>query len=211
MQGKTDMKFRILAEEAGYTFDERKIDLSEESSYQGGKYGIIVLSHEEVIWQMTTIPSKEFQFTSTDGLRIACTRWDSHGPARGIVQIALTIALVSAPVLAQSDSWRAADCSNHARDRAETEMPRSGGALGGVASGVARGELFGAIVDGGKVAGGHGAALGGGLGAVGLDRLHRTSKHATSINYDECIRDRTLAALISPAAGGSSKSYYRQM
>ena len=29
-----------------------------------------------------------FQFTSTDGLRIACARWDSHEPSRGIVQIA---------------------------------------------------------------------------------------------------------------------------
>ena len=30
----------------------------------------------------------EFQFTSKDGLRIACARWDSCGPCRGIVQIA---------------------------------------------------------------------------------------------------------------------------
>jgi len=30
----------------------------------------------------------EFQFTSTDGLRIACSRWDSRGPCRGVVQIA---------------------------------------------------------------------------------------------------------------------------
>ena len=29
----------------------------------------------------------EFQFTSTDGLSIACSRWDSRGPCRGIVQI----------------------------------------------------------------------------------------------------------------------------
>jgi len=33
-------------------------------------------------------PPHEFQFTSTDGLRIACARWDSCGPCRGIVQIA---------------------------------------------------------------------------------------------------------------------------
>jgi alpha-beta hydrolase superfamily lysophospholipase len=32
--------------------------------------------------------SHEFQFTSKDGLRIACARWDSCGPCRGIVQIA---------------------------------------------------------------------------------------------------------------------------
>jgi alpha-beta hydrolase superfamily lysophospholipase len=36
----------------------------------------------------TTIPSTEFRFTSTDGLRIACARWDSSGPLRGVVQIA---------------------------------------------------------------------------------------------------------------------------
>jgi alpha-beta hydrolase superfamily lysophospholipase len=30
----------------------------------------------------------EFWFTSKDGLRIACRRWDSRGPARGVVQIA---------------------------------------------------------------------------------------------------------------------------
>jgi alpha-beta hydrolase superfamily lysophospholipase len=35
-----------------------------------------------------TIQPHRFEFTSTDGLRIVCTRWDSHGPIRGIVQIA---------------------------------------------------------------------------------------------------------------------------
>src|SRR5262245_3021941 len=30
----------------------------------------------------------EFQFTSRDGLRIACSRRDAQGPARGVVQIA---------------------------------------------------------------------------------------------------------------------------
>jgi alpha-beta hydrolase superfamily lysophospholipase len=30
----------------------------------------------------------EFQFTSTDGLPVACARWDSLVPPRGIVQIA---------------------------------------------------------------------------------------------------------------------------
>ena len=29
-----------------------------------------------------------FRFTSTDGLRVACARWDSRGPVRGVVQIA---------------------------------------------------------------------------------------------------------------------------
>jgi hypothetical protein len=28
----------------------------------------------------------EFRFTSQDGLQIACTRWQSQGPARGVVQ-----------------------------------------------------------------------------------------------------------------------------
>jgi hypothetical protein len=29
----------------------------------------------------------EFWFTSKDGLRIACKRWDRRGPARGVLQI----------------------------------------------------------------------------------------------------------------------------
>src|SRR5215475_4805500 len=33
-------------------------------------------------------PSAEFNFTSSDGLRVACFRWDSIGPTRGVVQIA---------------------------------------------------------------------------------------------------------------------------
>src|SRR5215510_5288756 len=33
-------------------------------------------------------PSAEFNFTSSDGLRVACFRWDSRGPTRGVVQIA---------------------------------------------------------------------------------------------------------------------------
>src|SRR5258705_12509941 len=33
-------------------------------------------------------PSAEFTFKSSDGLRIACARWDSRGPERGVIQIA---------------------------------------------------------------------------------------------------------------------------
>jgi len=33
-------------------------------------------------------PSAQFSFTSSDGLLIACARWDSRGPVRGVVQIA---------------------------------------------------------------------------------------------------------------------------
>jgi len=33
-------------------------------------------------------PSAEFSFTSSDGLQVACARWDSRGPVRGVVQIA---------------------------------------------------------------------------------------------------------------------------
>jgi alpha-beta hydrolase superfamily lysophospholipase len=36
----------------------------------------------------TTIPFTEFRFTSSDGLRIACARWEARGRARGVVQIA---------------------------------------------------------------------------------------------------------------------------
>ena len=35
-----------------------------------------------------TVLSKEFRFTSRDGLPIACFRWDARGPLRGVVQIA---------------------------------------------------------------------------------------------------------------------------
>ncbi len=34
------------------------------------------------------IPSAEFTFTSLDGLRIACARWDSRGQVQGVVQVA---------------------------------------------------------------------------------------------------------------------------
>jgi alpha-beta hydrolase superfamily lysophospholipase len=32
--------------------------------------------------------SAEFNFTSSDGLKVVCFRWDSHGPTHGVVQIA---------------------------------------------------------------------------------------------------------------------------
>src|SRR5499425_572373 len=35
-----------------------------------------------------TAPAVRFGFNSADGLPIACARWDSCGPARGVVQIA---------------------------------------------------------------------------------------------------------------------------
>ena len=38
--------------------------------------------------QTAITPSAEFSFTSSDGLRIACARWDSRGPVRGVIQIA---------------------------------------------------------------------------------------------------------------------------
>ena len=37
---------------------------------------------------MTHSHLERFQFTSSDGLSIACVRWDRHGPVRGVVQIA---------------------------------------------------------------------------------------------------------------------------
>src|SRR5258705_4128634 len=36
----------------------------------------------------TFAPSFGFQFTSSDGMRIACARWDSRRRVRGVVQIA---------------------------------------------------------------------------------------------------------------------------
>lgn len=35
-----------------------------------------------------TMSCSEFQFASTDGLNIACARWDGQGPVRGVIQIA---------------------------------------------------------------------------------------------------------------------------
>lgn len=36
----------------------------------------------------TITASAEFNFTSSDGLKVVCFRWDSHGPTRGVAQIA---------------------------------------------------------------------------------------------------------------------------
>jgi alpha-beta hydrolase superfamily lysophospholipase len=36
----------------------------------------------------TPVPAERFRLTSSDGLCIACARWDSHGPARAVIQIA---------------------------------------------------------------------------------------------------------------------------
>ena len=36
----------------------------------------------------TPVPTKRFLLTRSDGLCIACARWDSRGPARAVVQIA---------------------------------------------------------------------------------------------------------------------------
>ena len=35
-----------------------------------------------------TLHSTEFSFTSSDGVTVICSRWDSRGPTRGVVQIA---------------------------------------------------------------------------------------------------------------------------
>ena len=34
------------------------------------------------------IPFTDFGFNSSDGLRIACTRWDTNGPSQAVFQIA---------------------------------------------------------------------------------------------------------------------------
>lgn len=102
--------------------------------------------------------------------------------------LVVVLVLFTAPVFAQSDSRRAADCSTYARNRAETEAPAGGGALGGAARGAAKGALFGAIVGGGKGAG-RGAALGGGLGAVGGSaRSSRQRESSYQYYFDQCMR-----------------------
>jgi alpha-beta hydrolase superfamily lysophospholipase len=72
-------------------------------------------------------PTERFWLTSADGLCIACARWDSHGPARGVVQIAHgmgehmgryadTIAvLVAAGVTVYANDHRGHGLSAHAR------------------------------------------------------------------------------------------------
>ena len=37
---------------------------------------------------MTQLEPERFQFTSTDGLAIACVKWSGHQNIRGVVQIA---------------------------------------------------------------------------------------------------------------------------
>ena len=36
----------------------------------------------------TPAPTERFRLTSSDGVCIACARWESRGPARAVVQIA---------------------------------------------------------------------------------------------------------------------------
>src|SRR5262245_53930746 len=38
--------------------------------------------------QAALTPTSEFTFTSSDGLEVACYRWNSRGPTRGVIQIA---------------------------------------------------------------------------------------------------------------------------
>src|SRR5689334_1009450 len=38
--------------------------------------------------QAALTPTSEFRFRSSDGLEVACYRWNSHGPTRGVIQIA---------------------------------------------------------------------------------------------------------------------------
>jgi alpha-beta hydrolase superfamily lysophospholipase len=46
------------------------------------------LVFKPIVMNTKTNAHHEFRFTSQDGLQIACSRWQSHGPARGIIQIA---------------------------------------------------------------------------------------------------------------------------
>lgn len=107
------------------------------------------------------------------------------------IPIVLVLALCAAPVCAQSDAQRSADCSTYARNRAETEVPAGGGALGGAVRGAAGGALIGAIVGGGKGAG-QGAAVGGGLGLIGGAARAGHQRESNYQHYfDECMRGRS--------------------
>lgn len=55
------------------------------SSKYPGRYKTLFMTVQN---HPAAIPSTEFGFTSTDGLRVACFRWDSLAPLRGVIQIA---------------------------------------------------------------------------------------------------------------------------
>ena len=102
--------------------------------------------------------------------------------------ILVVLQLGTFPSIVQASSQKAADCSTYARNRAETEAPRGGGALGGAVRGSAKGALFGVIIGGGKGAG-RGAALGGGLGAIkGGVQSSRDRESNYQYYYDQCMR-----------------------
>ena len=100
------------------------------------------------------------------------------------------LTLCAAPVFAQSDAQRSADCSAYARNRVETEYPAGGGAVGGAVRGAAGGALIGVI------AGGHhgahtGAAVGAGVGVVGGAARAASQRDANyRYYYDQCMWGR---------------------
>jgi len=111
-------------------------------------------------------------------------------PKGALLVLFLAHFAVVPPVMAQTTTQKAADCSTYARNRAESEVSSGSGALRGGMGGAARGALFGAIIDGGKGAK-RGAALGGGLGAVrGGVRSSQEREGRYQYYYDACMRGK---------------------
>ncbi len=76
---------------------------------------------------LNPVSTERFRLTSSDGLCIACARWDSHGPARAVVQIAhgmgehmgryvdTVAALVAAGLTVYANDHRGHSLSAHAQ------------------------------------------------------------------------------------------------
>ena len=78
----------------------------------------------------------EFGFVSTDGLRIACARWDSRGPVRGVIQIAHGMGEHIGRYAATIDALTSAGLTVYGNDhRGHGQTARSAGDLGNFGEG----------------------------------------------------------------------------
>ena len=64
----------------------------------------------------TQVPMERFRLTSSDGLCIACARWESRGPARAVVQIAHGLGEHMGRYAGTVDALVAADLTVYAND-----------------------------------------------------------------------------------------------
>ena len=64
----------------------------------------------------TPVPTERFRLTSSDGLCMACARWESRGPARAVVQIAHGLGEHMGRYAGTVDALVAADLTVYAND-----------------------------------------------------------------------------------------------